>query len=186
MASSLERGLYDRATVEVGTCSRLIRLSRPNGQVRCSPPPMVDALRRVRRRRRRRSGTRLWTCCAGRAGTWIRSEALHRILTIGRPAADRAGARPYPSASPHQSANLMFRGAGPLEPRWSHRRLNSQLRTETWPAHILPKPLLPLLPSVQIFLACFCTKRFTTRRAASKPSRTSISYKVTCPSWDQT
>src|SRR5271166_3387141 len=55
------------------------------------PPPMVDALRRVRRRR---SGTRLWTCCAGRAGTRIRSEALHRILTIGRPAADRAGARP--------------------------------------------------------------------------------------------
>src|SRR5271165_5778044 len=56
------------------------------------PPPMVDALRRVRRRR---SGTRLWTCCAGRAGTRIRLEAPHRILTIGRPAADRAGARPY-------------------------------------------------------------------------------------------
>src|SRR5271165_6400790 len=71
---------------------RLIRLSRSNGQVRCSPPPMVDALRRVRLRR---SGTRLWACCAGRAGTRIRSEALHRILTIGRPAADRAGARPY-------------------------------------------------------------------------------------------
>ena len=85
-----------RATAEVGTRSRtrsrLIRLSRSNGQVRCSPPPMVDALRRVRRRR---SGTRLWTCCAGRAGTRIRSEAPHRILTIGRPAADRAGARPY-------------------------------------------------------------------------------------------
>ncbi len=81
-----------RATAEVGTRSRLIRLSRSNGQVRCSPSPMVDALRRVRRRR---SGTRLWTCCAGRAGTRIRSEALHRILTIGRPAADRAGARPY-------------------------------------------------------------------------------------------
>src|SRR5271166_93111 len=31
----------------------------------------------------------------GRAGTRIRSEAPHRILTIGRPAADRAGARPY-------------------------------------------------------------------------------------------
>ena len=55
-------------------------------------PPTVDVLRRVRLRR---SGTRLWTCCAGRAGTRIRSEALHRILTIGRPAADRAGARPY-------------------------------------------------------------------------------------------
>src|SRR5271165_2485175 len=41
---------------------------------------MVDALRRVRLRR---SETRLWTCCAGRAGTRIRSEALHRILTIG-------------------------------------------------------------------------------------------------------
>ena len=77
---------------EVGTRSRLIRLSRSNGQVRCSPPPMVDALRRVRLGR---SGTRLWTCCAGRAGTRIRSEALHRILTIGRPAAARAGARPY-------------------------------------------------------------------------------------------
>ena len=36
-----------------------------------------------------------WTCCAGCAGTRIRSEALHRILTIGGPAADRAGARPY-------------------------------------------------------------------------------------------
>ena len=56
------------------------------------PPPMVDALRRVRRRR---SGTRLWTCCAGRAGPCIRSEALHRVLTFGRLAADRAGARPY-------------------------------------------------------------------------------------------
>jgi hypothetical protein len=31
----------------------------------------------------------------GRAGTRIRSEALHRMLFIGRPAADRAGARPY-------------------------------------------------------------------------------------------
>jgi hypothetical protein len=56
------------------------------------PPPAVDALRRVRRRL---SGTRLWTCCAGRAGARIRSEALHRMLTIGRPAAHRAGARPY-------------------------------------------------------------------------------------------
>ena len=56
------------------------------------PPPMVEALRRVRRRM---SGTRLLTCCAGRAGTCIRSEALHRVLTIGRPAADRSGARPY-------------------------------------------------------------------------------------------
>ena len=37
----------------------------------------------------------LWTGGAGRAGTRIRSEALHRILTIGRPAADRTGARPY-------------------------------------------------------------------------------------------
>ena len=91
-ASSLKRGLYDRATAEVGTRSRLIRLSRSNGQVRCSPPPMVDALRSVRLGR---SGTRLWTCCAGRAGTRIRSTALHRILTSGRPAADRAGARPY-------------------------------------------------------------------------------------------
>ena len=46
------------------------------------PPPMADALRRVRRRM---SGTRLWTSCAGRARTRIRSEALHRVLTIGRP-----------------------------------------------------------------------------------------------------
>ena len=43
---------------------------------------------------RRMSGTRLWTCCAGRAGTPIRSEALHPIWTIGRRAAHRAGARP--------------------------------------------------------------------------------------------
>ena len=43
------------------------------------PPPMVDALRRVRRRT---SGTRLWTCDAGRAGTRIRSEALlQRLLS---------------------------------------------------------------------------------------------------------
>jgi hypothetical protein len=56
------------------------------------PPPTVDALRRVRRRT---SGARPWTCCAGRAGTRIRSKALHQRLTIGRPAADRAGARPY-------------------------------------------------------------------------------------------
>src|SRR5271165_1536810 len=55
-------------------------------------PPTVDALRRVRRRT---SGTHQWTFDAGRAGTRIRSEALHRMLTIGRPAADRAGARPY-------------------------------------------------------------------------------------------
>src|SRR5271166_1141127 len=41
------------------------------------PPPMVDALRRVRRRT---SGTLLWTCGAGRAGTRIRSEALHQRL----------------------------------------------------------------------------------------------------------
>jgi hypothetical protein len=56
------------------------------------PAPMVGALRRVRRRM---CGTPPWTCCAGRAGTRIRSEALHRMLFIGRPAADRAGARPY-------------------------------------------------------------------------------------------
>jgi hypothetical protein len=37
---------------------------------------------------------RLWTCCAGRAGTRIPSEALHRSLTIGRRVADRTGARP--------------------------------------------------------------------------------------------
>src|SRR3984893_18424922 len=48
--------------------------------VSAEPPPMVDALRLVRRPS---SGTRLWTCCAGRAGTCIRSEALHRVLTIG-------------------------------------------------------------------------------------------------------
>jgi hypothetical protein len=39
----------------------------------------------------------LWTGGAGRAGTRIRSEALHRMLTIGRLAADRAGA-PLPFA----------------------------------------------------------------------------------------
>jgi len=58
------------------------------------PPPMVEALRRVRRRM---CETRLWTCCAGRAGTRIRSEAPHRMLTIGRLAAHHAGARPLPS-----------------------------------------------------------------------------------------
>ena len=36
-----------------------------------------------------------WTCRAGRAGTRIRSEALHRILPADGPAAVRAGARPY-------------------------------------------------------------------------------------------
>ena len=56
------------------------------------PPRMVEALRRVRRRL---CGTGLWTCCVGRAGTRIRSEAPHRMLTIGRLAADQAGARPY-------------------------------------------------------------------------------------------
>ena len=35
--------------------------------------PYVDA------HGRRMSGKRLWTCCAGRAGTGIRSEALHRM-----------------------------------------------------------------------------------------------------------
>ena len=53
------------------------------------PPPIVDALGRVRRRT---SGTRLWTCGAG---TRIRSAALHQSLTIGGLAADRAGARPF-------------------------------------------------------------------------------------------
>jgi hypothetical protein len=53
---------------------------------------MVDALGRVRRRT---TGTRLWTCGAGRGGTRIRSAALHPTLTIGRLAADRAGARPF-------------------------------------------------------------------------------------------
>jgi hypothetical protein len=40
-----------------------------------------------------------------RAGTRIRSDALHRILAIGRPAADRAGARPIGIAS---SNRLIF------------------------------------------------------------------------------
>jgi hypothetical protein len=53
---------------------------------------MVDELGRVRRRT---TETPLWTCGAGRAGTRIRSEALHQTLTIGRLAADRAGARPF-------------------------------------------------------------------------------------------
>src|SRR5208282_1133225 len=71
------------------------------------PARMVDALRRVRRRM---SGTRLLTCCARPAETRTRSEALHRMLTIGRPAADRAGARPtISSASPHQIVNLTKR-----------------------------------------------------------------------------
>src|SRR5580700_10537334 len=47
---------------------------------------------------RARPASHVWnaslTCCAGRAGTRIRSEALHRLLTIGGLAADRAGARP--------------------------------------------------------------------------------------------
>lgn len=41
------------------------------------PPRMEDALWRVRDRM---SGTLLWTCCAGRAGTRIRSGALQRML----------------------------------------------------------------------------------------------------------
>ena len=69
---------------------------------------MVDALRRVRGWL---SGTRLWTCCAGRAGTRMRSEALHRMLTIGRPAAHRAGARPYhrTTASPNDGCCISRR-----------------------------------------------------------------------------
>ena len=74
-----------------GTRSRLIR-SSTSMVMSGVPPPMVEALRRVRRRL---CGTRLWTCCAGRAGTRIRSEALQRMLSIGRPVAHRAGARPY-------------------------------------------------------------------------------------------
>jgi hypothetical protein len=58
--------------------------------------------------------------------------------------------------SPGPSANLICRRAGPFWPHWSHRRLNSQLRTEAWPLHSLPKSLLPLLPSVQIFFLFFC------------------------------
>ncbi len=108
--------------------SRLIRLSRSNGQVRFNPPPMVDALRHVRLRR---SGTRLWTCCAGRAGTRIRSEALHRILTIGRLAADRAGARPYHPigiASSDRQTQGLFAEAQSIRPRnGSNPRLPVQL-----------------------------------------------------------
>jgi hypothetical protein len=48
----------------------------------------------------------LCTGGAGRAGTRIRSEALHRMLTIGRLAADRAGARP--GARPYHSPNVYF------------------------------------------------------------------------------
>ena len=78
------------------------------------PPPMVEALRRVRRCT---CGTRRWTCCAGRAGTLRRSEALHRMLPIGRPAAHRAGARPYhrttasPTESPTNRGVLFLNGA---------------------------------------------------------------------------
>jgi hypothetical protein len=68
------------------------------------PPPMVDALGRVRHRT---SETPLWTCGAGRAGTRIRSKALHQRLTIGRLAADRAGARPY-----HRLTKLIVKPRG--------------------------------------------------------------------------
>jgi hypothetical protein len=60
-------------------------------------PPTVDELRHVRRRT---SGTRLWTCYAGRAGTRIRSAAPHRRLTSARAAADRAGAHPTIGSAP--------------------------------------------------------------------------------------
>ena len=74
---------------------------------------MVDALGRVRRRT---SGTRLWTCGAGRAGTCMRSEALHQRLTIGRLAADRAGARPYHSPNVYFGQQLAFAVMGREEP----------------------------------------------------------------------
>src|SRR5271165_7436813 len=90
------------------------------------PSPMVETLRRVRRCR---CGTRLRTCCAGRAGTRKRSEALHQMLTIGRPAAHRAGARPgarpyrRTAASPDEIVKPAGRPRNPYEFRISLKTL---------------------------------------------------------------
>jgi hypothetical protein len=70
----------------------LIRVSASDGRVRCTAS---DGRCTPARPASQVRNTRLRTCCAGRAGPCIRSEALHRVLTFGRLTADRAGARPY-------------------------------------------------------------------------------------------
>jgi hypothetical protein len=50
-----------------------------------------------------------WTCCAGRAGAYLRSDAAQRAVSIGRPVAYRAGARPS-----YGRSHRMSRGAARL------------------------------------------------------------------------
>jgi hypothetical protein len=67
---------------------------------------IVYAFRRVRRRT---SADAFQTCDAGRARVHLRSEAGTPDMTIRRPAADRAGARPYLRRRPSSSV-LLFLG----------------------------------------------------------------------------
>jgi hypothetical protein len=101
-------------------------------------PPTLDELRRVRRCT---SGTRLWTCYAGRAGTRIRSAAPHRRLTRARAAADREGAT-IDSAPPNQ----IVKPRGPFAETLSIRpRSGSNPR--------LPVPLTVILDSTDLLSA---------------------------------
>src|SRR5271165_4214147 len=87
-------------------------------------PPMVDTLRRVRRCT---SGTRLWTCDAGRARTRIRSEALHQRLpsdVLPRIARERV-----PTAPPAPNAKRRTPHAEPRAPNAERRTPNAKHQT---------------------------------------------------------
>ena len=75
---------------------------------------------------RARPASHVWSASVdvprGRAGTRTRSKALHQSSTIGRLAADRAGARPI-------SINLriaLFPGCFTLGAEWNHSSLMSR------------------------------------------------------------
>jgi hypothetical protein len=68
-----------------------------------------------RRVRRRTSTDAFQTCDAGRARVHLPSEAGTPDMTIRRPAADRTGARPISSASPHQIVGD-FPGLSQIDP----------------------------------------------------------------------
>ena len=75
--------------------------------VTSGPPPLiVYAFRRVRRRT---STDALQTCDAGRARVQLPSEAGTPDMTIGRAAADRAGARPYLRRQPTSGQSFLER-----------------------------------------------------------------------------
>src|SRR5208282_4581071 len=87
-------------TVEVGTRSRLIRGGTSDVQFGVPPPNGRRPPGRPAAAVWDASGVACLERVCGRATpdapeTRRRSKALHRILTIGRPAADQAGARPY-------------------------------------------------------------------------------------------